>query len=321
MDNMNELNKDVIVIHPQRMIKDYAVGVYARVSTNRKEQLDSLAVQVSGLTRLAAAHMTWFVADIFLDVASTKVGSSRSEFNRMIDECEKGNLDIILTKSVSRFGRDMKEGLEAIRKIRSCGTRIIFETDKIDTETVDEELLLSVVQACSQAENDWRSENIVWGLRRRAEDGTSGLYSRVCYGYKKDKHGILIIDEDQAHVVRDIFDWYLKGLSIGSIIKRLKSRGVKFPKGKDIWSKRAVESTLTRRKYTGDVAIAVSGNASCQYLNTDHHASIISKETFEAVEIEMAARSNVEIVEDGKVRRKNKKYSAKTSRKDNLNEL
>ena len=138
--------------------------------------------------------------------------------------------------------------------------------------------LLSVVQACSQAENDWHSENIVWGLRRRAEDGTSGLYNRVYYGYKKDKRGMLIIDEDQAQVVRDIFDWYLKGLSIGGTIKRLKSRGVKSPKGKDIWSKRAVESTLTRRKYTGDVAIAVPGNADCQYLNTDHHAGIISKE-------------------------------------------
>ena len=315
MDKMDELNKEVIVIHPQRVIKDYAVGIYARASTNRKAQLDSLAVQISGLTRLAAAHITWFVADIFLDVASAKVGSSRSEFNRMIKEYEKGNLDIILTKSVSRFGRDTKEGLEVIRKIRSCGTRIIFETDKIDTETVDDELLLSVVQACSQAENDWRSENIVWGLRRRAEDGTSGLYSRVCYGYKKDRHGMLIIDEERAQVVRDIFDWYLKGLSIGGIIKRLKSKGIKSPKGKDTWSKRAVESTLTRRKYTGDVAIAVPGNADWQYLNTDHHAGIISKETFEAVELEMAARSNVELGENGKLHRKSKKYSSKNINK------
>lgn len=86
----------------------------------------------------------------------------------MIDECEKGNLDIILTKSVSRFGRDTKEGLEVIRKIKACGTRIIFEADKIDTETVDDELLISVVQACSQAENDWRSENIRFGLKHRA---------------------------------------------------------------------------------------------------------------------------------------------------------
>lgn len=237
MDKIDELNKDVIVIHPQRVIKDYAFGVYARVSTNRKEQLDSLAVQVSGLTRLVAAHMTWFVADVFLDVASAKVGSSRNEFNRMIDECEKGNLDIILTKSVSRFGRDTKEGLEAIRKLKACGTRIIFEADKIDTETVDDELLISVVQACSQAENDWRSENIRFGLKHRAEDGTSGLYSRACYGYKKDKHGMLIIDEEQAKVVRAIFDWYLEGLSVVGIIERLKSKGDNSPKGKDTWSK------------------------------------------------------------------------------------
>jgi len=216
---------------------------------------------------------------------------------------------------VSRFGRDTKEGLEAIRKIRSCGTRIIFEADKIDTETVDDELLLSVVQVCSQAENDWRSENIVWGLRHRAEDGTSGLYSRVCYGYKKDKHGMLIIDEDQAQVVRDIFDWYLKGLSIDGIIKRLKSRGVKSPKGKDIWSKRAVDSTLTRRKYTGDVAIADSGGSDRQYLYSDHHSGIISKEKFEVVELEMADRSNVEVGEDGTIIRKKKKYSSKRGTK------
>lgn len=278
MDKIDELNKDVIVIHPQRVIKDYAFGVYARVSTNRKEQLDSLAVQVSGLTRLAAAHMTWFVADVFLDVASAKVGSSRNEFNRMIDECEKGNLDIILTKSVSRFGRDTKEGLEAIRKLKACGTRIIFEADKIDTETVDDELLISVVQACSQAENDWRSENIRFGLKHRAEDGTSGLYSRACYGYKKDKHGMLIIDEEQAKVVRAIFDWYLEGLSVVGIIERLKSKGDNSPKGKDTWSKRSVESTLTMRKYTGDVAIANSEGSENRYLNKNHHEGIISKE-------------------------------------------
>ena len=114
-------------------------------------------------------------------------------------------------------------------------------------------------------------------------------------------------------MVRDIFDRYLKGLNIGGIIRSLKSRGVKSPKGKALWTKRAVESTLTRRKYTGDVAIAVPGNADCQYLNTDHHAGIISKETFEAIEIEVAARSNVEIGEDGKGRRKSKKYSSKES--------
>ena len=126
---------------------------------------------------------------------------------------------------------------------------------------------------------------------------------------------MLIIDEDLAQVVRDIFDWYLKGLSICGIIKRLKSRGVKFTKGKDIWSKRAIESTLTRCKFTGDVAIDVPGNTDCLYLNTDHHAGIISKETFEAVELEMAARSNVEVLEDVTIIRKKKKYISKRGTK------
>lgn len=111
--------------------------------------------------------------------------------------------------------------------------------------------------------------------------------------------------------VRAIFDWYLEGLSVGGIIERLKSRGVKSPKGKDTWSKRAVESTLTRRKYTGDVAIAVPGNADCQNLNTDHPAGMISKERFDTVELELAARSNVETGEDRTARRKSKKHSSK----------
>ena len=165
MNGRKDIAENVTIIQKQRVIKDYAVGIYARVSTSHKAQMDSLSAQVSGLTRLAVAHRTWFAADVFIDMASSKIGTTRSEFNRMISDCEKGNLDIILTKSVSRFGRDTKEFLEAIRKIRSCVTRIIFEKDKIDTETVKDELLISTIEACYQAENDWRSENIRFGLK------------------------------------------------------------------------------------------------------------------------------------------------------------
>ena len=272
--------------------------------------MDSLSAQVSGLTRLAAAHRTWFVADVFIDAASAKTGSIRSEFNRMINECEHGNLDIILTKSLSRFGRDAKEGLEAIRRIRAAGKRIIFEKDKIDTKTVKDELLISIIEACEQAEYDWRSENIRLGLKYRAEDGTSGLYNRACYGYKKDKNGMLIIDEE-ARVVRRIYDWYLEGYSIGGIIDKLEEKKIKTSKGKERWSKRAIESMLIREKYTGDVAIADSGGTEKRYLYKKHHEGIISKEQFKAVQLEMELRSNVEIGEDGKARRKNKKYSSK----------
>lgn len=126
MNGRKDMAENVTVILKQRIIKDYAVVIYARVSTSHKAQMDSLSVQISRLTRLVAAHRTWFVADIFLDVESANTGSKRLEFNRMINECKHGNLDIILTKSLSRFGRDAKEGLEAIRRIRAAGKRIIF---------------------------------------------------------------------------------------------------------------------------------------------------------------------------------------------------
>lgn len=196
--------------------------------------MDSLSAQVSGLTRLAAAHRTWFVEDVFIDVASDKTGLTRLEFNRMINECGHRNLDIIPTISLSYFERNTKEGLEAIRKIRASWKRGIFEKDKIDTETVKDEFLISLIEVCDLAGNDWRSENTHLGLKYRAEDGTSGLYNRVYYGYKKDKNGMLIIDEEEAKVVRYIYDWYLEGYSIGGIIDKLAEKKIKtFPKVKN----------------------------------------------------------------------------------------
>lgn len=147
-DKINRISENITVIQPCRVIKYYAVGIYVRVSTNHKEQMYSLAIQASGLTRLASAHRTWFVADIFIDVAFAKIDSYRHEFSRIISECENESIDIILTKSISRFGRDTQECLEAIRKIRVAGKRIIFERDKIDTEAICDELLISMIEAC-----------------------------------------------------------------------------------------------------------------------------------------------------------------------------
>lgn len=112
-------------------------------------------------------------------------------------------------------------------------------------------------------------------------------------------------------MVRNIFNWYLEGYSIGGIIKRLETNGIKSPKGKGRWNKKGIESTLTRYKYIGDVAIADSGGSENQSLNKNHHEEIISKEQFEEVQLEMASRSNLEVLEDGTVRRKNRKYSSK----------
>ena len=130
----------------------------------------------------------------------------------------KRKYDIVLTKSLSRFGRDG----EAIRRIRASAKRFIFEKNKIETENIKDELLISIIKACEQAENDWKSENIRWWLKKRAENGISELYNRTCYGYKKDKNGMFIIDEEEARVVRKIYDWYHEVYSIGGIIDKLE---------------------------------------------------------------------------------------------------
>ena len=126
-----------------------------------------------------------------IEVVSAKTGSIISEFNRMIKECGRGSIGIVLTKSFSRFGRYARESLEAVSRIRVVRTRIIFEKDKIDIETVKDEFLISIIETCEQAENDWRNENIHLGLKYRSEDKISGLYNRGCFGYKKDKNGII----------------------------------------------------------------------------------------------------------------------------------
>lgn len=125
---------------------------------------------------------------------------------------------------------------------------------------------------------------------------------------------MLIIDEEEARVVRYIYDWYLEGYSIGGIIDKLSEKMIKTSKDKERWTKRAIESILIREKYTGDVAIADSGESENRYLYKQHNEGIISKEQFEAVQLEMELRSNVEIGEDGKSRRKSKKYSSKNKK-------
>lgn len=121
-------------------------------------------------------------------------------------------------------------------------------------------------------------------------------------------------DKEEARVVKRIYDWYLERYSIGGIINKLAEKKIKTSKGKERWSKRAIESTLTREKYTGDVAIADSGGSDNRYLYKQHHEGIISKEQFKAVQVEMKLCSNVEIGEDGKARRKSKKYSSKNKK-------
>ena len=308
---MNNLKK-VHFIPPKPQKRDKRVGIYCRVSTNSLEQLQSLAAQVSHLTKITAATPRWLLADVYIDISSSKTCSSRKEFNRMLDDCTSHKLDIVFTKSISRFGRDTVETMEALSKLKSAGVRVIFEQEELDTANTDSDLMISIIESFAQAENESRSENIKWGIKQGAASGTSKLYDRKCYGYKHNEDGKLIIDEETAENVKIIFDLYLGGQSVLGIIKELEKRKIPSPTGKEKWCKRTIDVMLSNEKYTGDVRLLKTGKSEIHYLATDNNPAIISKEVFEAVQIEKARRSNVVKDGNGTVKRKNLKYSSKS---------
>ena len=303
-------NPKVHFIPPKPPKREKRVGIYCRVSSNSFEQLKSLTAQVSALTRVTAATPQWLLVDVYMDIASGKTGSSRKEFSRMLEDCNSHNLDIILTKSISRFGRDTVDTLEALNQLKTLGVRVIFEQEDLDTANTDSDLMISIIEAIAQAENESRSDNIKWGIKQRAAQGTSKLYNRKCYGYKNDVDGSLIIDDEEAKNVQLIFDFYLQGKSIIGIIEELEKLGIKSPTGKDKWSKRTIDVMLSNEKYIGIVRLLNSGKYEAHYISEDNNPSIISDEQFKAVQIEKANRSNVIKGEDGN-QRKNKKNSSK----------
>lgn len=286
------------------------VVIYARVSSNSMEQLDSLKAQISGLTKFVSGQRNWKLVDIHIDIASSKKGSARPAFHKMIEECKAGLTDIVVVKNISRLGRDTVEVLDAINTLRESQVRIIFKQEELDTLTVGSSLLISTIEACTQAENETRSANIKWGIKQRASNGSLGFYRRKCYGYVKDKNGDLVINEEQAAIVRLIFDLYLGGKSILGIVKELKERGIKSPTGKDNWPKRSIEEMLSNEKYIGVSVVNVGGKEGQIYKLNDSHPGIISKEMFDAVQEEKHKRSNV-IVDENGTHRSSKKYSSK----------
>ena len=302
-------NKTIHFIPPLPQKREKRVGIYCRVSTNSADQLKSLTAQVSALTRLTAANSKWLLVDLYIDITSSKTGSSRKEFSRMLQDCKSRDIEIILTKSISRFGRDTVEILEALNQLRILGVRVIFEQEVLDTADTDNDLMISIIESIAQAENESRSDNIKWGIKQRAAQGTSKLYNRKCYGYYNDENGNLAIDEKEAKNVHMIFNLYLQGKSVLGVVKELERLGIKSPTGKATWPKRTIDVILSNEKYMGNVRLLENGKHSACYLAEDNNPAIISKETFQAVQIEKQHRSNVTKGEEGN-QRKSKKYSS-----------
>ncbi len=303
-------NKRIHFIPPLPPKREKRVGIYCRVSTNSADQLKSLAAQVSALTRLTAANPKWLLVDVYIDIASSKTGSSRKEFTRMLQDCKLRDIEIILTKSISRFGRNTVEILDVLNQLRILGVRVIFEQEVLDTADTDNDLIISIIESIAQAENESRSYNIKWGIKQRAAQGTSKLYNRKCYGFYNNEDGNLSVNEKETKNVRMIFNLYLQGKSVLGIVKELERLGIKSPMGKATWPKRTIDVMLSNEKYIGNVRLLDNGKHDSYYRAENNNPAVISKETFQAVQLEKQNRSNLIKGEEAS-QRKNKKYSSK----------
>ena len=256
-----------------------------------KAQLRSLATQISGLTRYVARHEGWLLTDIYMDVDSAKTGSDRREFTRLLTDCKNHDLDYVITKSLSRFGRDNVEVLKAVRLLQESGVKIYFMEEDLDVDKNYNEIELTIRTAINQSENEHRSENIRMGMKFRAEHGLSGLYKKPCFGYKKNDEGYLVPDEKQAPIVKRIDELYLSGTSIIGIIKTLAEEKIPSPTGRETWSKKTITTILTNAKYTGNVQVLKSNPGRSSYCMWDTHEALISREDFAQVQKEIDRRT------------------------------
>lgn len=310
------------------------VGVYCRVSSTRTDQLSSMSAQASHLTKTALNCRSWQLVDIYLDFRSG-LDDNRPELQRLIKDCKDGIIDTILTKSVSRFDRNTAETISLLRELSAIGVRVIFENEEIDTSKYESEFLINLIEAFAQEESYNRSENILWGIEKGMKDGTSKLYNRSCFGYRKNENGDLEIFPEETKIVRLIFDLYLQGNSIFSIINELEGKEILTPSGKKNWCNQTVVKILTDKKYIGNVLLKKTytdgfpnrkrkknSGEKHQYLAERIHPEIISKEMFDAVKEERQRRSNVVIDENSVKQRASKRYSSKTvniERESNIN--
>lgn len=235
-----------------------------------------------------------------------------------------GKINIIITKTVSRFGRNTVDTLSVLRKLKEKNVDVFFENEGLHSNDGKDELLITLVEAIAQAESENLSQNVKWGIKHHVQNPGAKIYSRPCYGYRKTKEGDFAFLNEEAEVVRMIFALYLRGASILAIKRELEAKSIKTPTRKDIWPKRTIEMILSNEKYAGDVMVYKSYCAEYpdkrriknhgqreRYIVYEHHPEIITKEQFEMVQQEKQRRTNIAVDDGGIIQRKGTHYSMK----------
>ena len=298
--------------HNQKDIRKQRLRVapYCRVSTNSEEQLDSYQAQIEYYTEKIAAQQEWTMVDMFADEGKTATSTKkRKDFLRMIKACEKGKVDLIITKSVSRFCRNTLDGLDYVRRLKRMGVGVFFEKENVNTLYMDNEMILTFMMSQAQAESESMSGNIRWGHRKNFKDGKVYFHYAGFLGYRRGENNLPEIDPEEAEIVRRIFSRYLIGHSVAKIIADLEADGIKTARGHKKWNDGVIRGMLRNEKYMGDALLQKTYIADLftrqtkkntgelpQYYVENSHPAIIDRLTFQRVQEEMARRSSLKKV-------------------------
>ena len=286
-------------------VKKLRVAAYCRVSTDTDEQATSYEAQVAHYTDYIQNNSTWLFAGIYADEGISGTGTKkREEFLRMIDDCMAGKIDMVVTKSISRFARNTIDCLKYIRQLKEKNIPVIFEKENINTMDAKGEVLITIMASLAQQESESLSKNVKLGLQYRYQQGKVQVNTNWFLGYTKDENGELVIDPEQAAVVRRIYREYLEGKSCKKIADGLQADGIPNGAGRTKWWDSNIKQILKNEKYIGDALLQktitedvltkkrIENDGSVpQYYVENSHEAIISKELYNEVQAEINRRS------------------------------
>ena len=282
------------------------VAAYCRVSTDSEEQLNSYGAQKSYYTQKIADSPDWEMAGIYADegISGTSM-KKRTEFKKMITACKRGRIDLIITKSLSRFARNTVDCLETVRLLKANGIGVYFEKENINTLTESSEFLITLFSGFAQAESESLSKNVAWGWRKSAEAGNVYFQYKRMLGYRKGTDGQPEIVPEEAKIIRRIYRRYLAGCSLGQIKQELEQDNIPTAQKVERWSSAVIHNILTNEKYMGDALLQKTYITDCiskkvkknmgerpMYYVENNHPAIIPRETFDQVQKEMTRRSS-----------------------------
>ena len=276
------------------------LAAYCRVSTEQEEQENSFRNQVDYYTRFVQTHPEYELVDIYADEGISGTNTKKREhFKRMIADCEAHKIDMVITKSISRFARNTQDCLENYRKLKNLGITVVFEKENISSADTTGELLLTILSSLAQDESRNISENTKWGIRSKFQKGIPHINTCKFMGFDKAEDGRLVVNEEEAKLVRRIYREFLEGFTCSAIAARLNAEGIPGVSGEPKWLRVTIESMLKNEKYMGDSLLQKTYTADfltkkqvkndgevTQYYVKDSHAGIISREDWNAVQQE-----------------------------------